>query len=128
MQVKKWISSFVVVFLLAGLNATALAESGSKAKPKSKTYDEVEFLKMFSGKSKKQVTDALGQPAKKELSVKPTNAESVIGRPLDTSKPSSVEMWYYSNNVKYDAKHTYSSTEITFVNDRCSSIAFFNNR
>lgn len=124
MQFNKWVSSFAVVTMLIGFSAGVLAEGASKGK----TYDEVEFLKVFSGKSRKQVSDALGQPLKKEQSVKPTNAENVIGRPLDTSKPNNVEMWYYANNVKYDAKHTYKSTEITFVNDRCNSIAFFNNR
>ena len=95
-----------------------------------KTYTENEFLDTFSGKSKKVISEKLGLPAKKELSVKPTNAGSVIGQDVDDkkSKPVKVEMWYYKNLVKYDPKHTYKDTEITFVNDRVMNIAFFNNK
>ena len=62
--------------------------------------------------------------------MKPTNADSYLPRSAkeDHSKPVNVEMWYYTNVVKYDAKHTYKSTELTFVNDRCQNVAFFNNK
>ncbi len=96
-----------------------------------KTYTEDEFLNSFSGKSKKVVIEKLGTPAKKQLSVKPTNASSVIGKNVDAEKgkkPVKVEMWYYKNNVKYDKKRTYKETELTLVNDRVMNIAFFNNR
>ena len=95
-----------------------------------KTYTENEFLDTFSGKSQKIITDKLGAPAKKELSVKPTDAASVTGKNLDdkSSKPVKVEMWYYKNIVRYDPKRTYKETEITFVNNRVMNIAFFNNR
>jgi hypothetical protein len=125
MQLNKWISGLTMVALLSGLSSVAMADGGTKGK--GKTFSETEFLTTFSGKTKKQVVDKLGQPVKKELSSKPSNAESFIGQPTDTSKPSNVEMWYYANNVKYDAKHTYKTTEITFLNDRCTNIAFFNN-
>jgi hypothetical protein len=95
-----------------------------------KTYTEDEFLDSFSGKSKKAVEAKLGAPAKKQLSVKPTNAGSVIGKNVEdkNQKPVKVEMWYYKNIVKYDQKRTYKETEITFVNDRVMNIGFFNNR
>lgn len=96
-----------------------------------KTYTENEFLNSFSGKSKKVVSDKLGAPVKKELSVKPTNANTMLAGKVKedkTSKPVKVEMWYYKNIVKYDPKRTYKETEITFVNDRVMNIAFFNNR
>ena len=94
------------------------------------TFTENEFLDNFSGKSKKVVMDKLGKPAKKQLSVKPTNAEKVTGKRFDDKKqkPVKVEMWYYKDIVKYDPKHTYKEVEITFVNDRVNNIAFFNNR
>ena len=102
------------------------------APPKNNTYTENEFLNQFSGKSKKVVSEKLGNPAKKELSVKPTGASGMLGAVAATedkkSKPVKVEMWYYKNLVKYDAKRTYKETEITFVNDRVMNIAFFNNR
>ena len=96
-----------------------------------KTYTENEFLNNFSGKTKTVVTSKLGEPAKKQLSVKPSNASAMVGgKDADdgNSKKVKVEMWYYKNIVKYDPKHTYKETEITFVNDRVLNIAFFNNK
>jgi hypothetical protein len=112
------------------LLAIVLAITASVGHAAGKTYTENEFLDTFSGKSKKVVQDKLGAPAKKQLSVKPSNASSVIGRPTEDkkSKPVKVEMWYYKNLVKYDPKRTYKETEITFVNDRVMNIGFFNNR
>lgn len=106
----------------------ALAATSALA---GKTYDENEFINGFSGKSKKVVLEKLGQPFKKQQSVKPTNANSMIagiGKQQDSSKPVQVEMWYYKNLVKYDKKNTYKETEVTFVNDRVMNIGFFNNR
>ena len=110
--------------LAIGFFATSSAYAGGK------TYSENEFLDSFGGKTKKMITAKLGAPAKKELSVKPTNAGAVTGKNLDnkSSKPVKVEMWYYKNIVRYDPKRTYKETEITFVNDRVMNIAFFNNR
>jgi len=109
---------------IASLTIIGQASAGGK------TYTENEFLDSFSGKSKKVVTEKLGAPAKKEISVKPANAGAVTGQNLENknSKPVKVEMWYYKNLVKYDPKRTYKETEITFVNDRVMNIAFFNNR
>lgn len=126
MQVKQVISGFMAAAMFAGVVFSATAE----AAPKVKAYDELAFLKAFSGKSRKQVSAALGQPLKKEQSVKPSNADSFVAKAgkEDKSRPVNVEMWYYANVVKYDATHTYKSTEMTFVNDRCQNIAFFNNK
>lgn len=115
---------YTVFFLLVGLGSTALNAAPA-------TYTENEFLDQFSGKSKKVVTAKLGNPAKKELSVKPSGASGMLGKMAaeeKNSKPVKVEMWYYKNIVKYDPKRTYKETEITFVNDRVMNIAFFNNR
>jgi len=115
--------------LINGFAFSLLAASNVFAA--GKTYTENEFLDAFSGKSMKVITEKLGAPAKKELSVKPTNASAMIGG-KDTddgkSKKVKVEMWYYKNIVKYDPKHTYKETEVTFVNDRVMNIAFFNNK
>jgi hypothetical protein len=110
--------------LMFGLLTSASAFAGGK------TYTEDEFLDNFSGKSKKVITEKLGAPAKKELSVKPSNAGNMVGKDVEdkNSKPVKVEMWYYKNIVKYDKKRTYKETEITFVNDQVRNIAFFNNR
>lgn len=99
------------------------------AEPKKTTYTEDEFLRTFGNKTREAVAKQLGQPLKKEQSVKPSNASNVIGRPTEKQgKPDEVEMWYYKDLVKYDPKRTYKTIELTFVNDKCVNIAFFNNR
>jgi len=96
-----------------------------------KTYTENEFLNNFSGKSKKVIIEQLGNPIKKQASVKPTNADKITGKNLKDDKKSNqvkIEMWYYNGIVKYDPTHAYKEVEITFVNDYVGNIAFFNNR
>lgn len=115
----------VIGALLVSLMVTAPV----MAEPKKTTYTEEEFLKAFGNKTRSVVAQQLGEPLKKEQSVKPSNASNVIGRPTDKEgKPDQVEMWYYKNLVQYDPKRTYKTIELTFVNDRCVNIAFFNNR
>jgi len=119
------LNKIIVSSLTIGLLAASSAFAAGK------TYTEDEFLNTFSGKAKKVISEKLGAPAKKELSVKPANAGTMLAGKVSedkTSKPVKVEMWYYKNIVKYDPKRTYKETEITFVNDRVNSIAFFNNR
>ncbi len=119
--VKKILVSSLAIGLFA---ATSVFAAG-------KTYTESEFLDSFGGKTKKMITAKLGAPAKKALSVKPTNAGAMTGGRVkedSKSKPVKVEMWYYKDLVRYDPKRTYKETEITFVNDRVMNIAFFNNR
>ncbi len=99
------------------------------AQAAGKTYTEDEFLKSFSGKSSKTVVEVLGQPNKKEVSVKPSNANAMLaGKGKESSKPVNVEMWYYNGRVNYAPNKTYKFTELTFVNGRCMNIAFFNNK
>ena len=93
------------------------------------TFTEEEFLKNFSGKSNRIVLEKLGNPDKKEQSVKPTNASAmIVGKGKESSKPVNVEMWYYSGRVNYAPNKSYKFTELTFVNGRCMNIAFFNNK
>ena len=117
--------------VLSSLAVGLIAASTVFAAGAIKTYTENEFLNNFSGKTKTVVTSKLGEPVKKELSVKPSNASAMVGgRDAEdaNSKKVKVEMWYYKNIVKYDSKHTYKETEITFVNDHVLNIAFFNNK
>jgi hypothetical protein len=131
---KQWItwlsmlSALVMTFAM-----THPAYSAEKAKKgataKTKTFTEDEFLSKFSGKPRKFFMESLGAPIKKEQSVKPAGANAMMAgvtKGEDTSKPVNVEMWYYKGVVRYDAKNTYNKTEITFVNDRCMNITFFN--
>jgi hypothetical protein len=124
LTVKKLLSFVMAVCILATVSV-------ANAAPPKKTYTEDEFLNAFSGKSKKIVADKLGQPFKKELSVKPAGANTMLlkaGADEKKSKPVKVEMWYYKNVVRYDPKRTYKETEVTLVNDKVMNIAFFNNR
>ena len=99
------------------------------AQAAGKTYMEEDFLRAFSGKSSKVVVSALGEPNKKEVSVKPTGANTMLaGKGTELSKPVNVEMWYYNGRVSYAPSKTYKFTELTFVNGRCMNIAFFNNK
>jgi len=122
LSIKKICLSLAMATLL--MSAVTLVQAGT-------TYTEDEFLNKFSGKAQKVIAEKLGAPFKKELSVKPTGASAVLGKAGFEDKGSkrvTVEMWYYKNIVRYDPKHTYKETEITFVNDKVMNIAFFNNR
>lgn len=121
--------SFIILMasLLITTSMTAVAEGKKK-----QTYTEDQFITAFSGKSKKSVEEKLGTPAKKEQSVKPQGANQMLAKIRTEEKADAkenrvnVEMWYYDNVVNYDPKHTYKRTELTFVNDRCMNITFFN--
>jgi len=124
------INKTVKVLLTAAMLVT-VSLSQVNAASVSKTYTEDQFLNSFSGKTKKVISDKLGAPFKKEQSVKPAGAAGFLGKVGADEKDSkrvNVEMWYYKNLVKYDPKHAYKETEITFVNDKVMNIAFFNNR
>ena len=124
------INKTVKVLLTAAMLVT-VSLSQVNAASAGKTYTEDQFLNSFSGKTKKVISDKLGAPFKKELSVKPAGATGFLGKVGADEKDSkrvNVEMWYYKNLVKYDPKHAYKETEITFVNDKVMNIAFFNNR
>ena len=113
------------IFIALGLSFQVLAEG-------KKLYTENEFLDAFGAKSKEKVLQILGEPARKEMSVKPTNASSVIGRPTEnrgaSSKRVNIEMWYYSNLVKSDNKNVWKQTELTIMDGKVNNIGFFNIR
>jgi hypothetical protein len=111
------------IFIALGFSFQVLAEG-------KKLYTENEFLDAFGAKSKEKVLQILGEPARKEMSVKPTNASSVIGRSTDKGVGSSnrvnIEMWYYNNLVKSDEKNTWKQTELTIMDGKVYNIGFFN--
>ena len=118
--------------LALSLTITSLGFAGL-ASAADKIYTENDFLNNFSGKTKEVVLQKLGEPVKKQVAVKPTNAEKVTGKSFNgaeksKSKPVKVEMWYYAGIVSYDPEHTYKEIELTFVNDHVGNVAFFNNR
>ncbi len=135
LSIKKIGLSLLAVSALTVLSTSAYAEAAkkttNKTAVKAETYTEDQFLNTFSGKMKTVVVAKLGNPAKKETSVKPAGAGVFLGKvgaDEKNSKRVNVEMWYYKNLVNYDPKNKYKETEITFVNDKVMNIAFFNNR
>lgn len=118
------------LLVMGALLASIMITTPVVAEPAKKVYTEQEFLRAFGNKTRDAVAKELGQPLKKEQAVKPSNASNVIGQPTEKEgKPDQVEMWYYKELVKYDPKRApYKTIELTFVNDKCVNIAFFNNR
>jgi len=119
------LKKILFIFIVLGISFHILAEG-------KKLYTENEFLDTFGAKSKERVLQVLGEPERKEMSVKPTNASSVIGRPaVDKSNPNkrvNIEMWYYANLVKSDEKNTWKQTELTIMDGKVYNIGFFNSR
>ena len=62
MQKTSQVIKFLVAIMLFSFSALSFAAG--------KVYNENEFLDAYSGKSKKIIEDKLGQPNKKQLSVK----------------------------------------------------------
>ncbi len=120
-----FLKKILFIFIALGLSFQVLAEG-------KKLYTENEFLDAFGAKSKEKVLQILGEPTRKEMSVKPTNASSVIGRPTGdragASKRVNIEMWYYNNLVKSDGKNTWKQTELTIMDGKVFNIGFFNSR
>lgn len=108
---------------------TISVQAAESVKKNKKGYTEEEFIVAFSGKQKAVALQYLGDPVKKEQSIKPMGANEMMAvRGREASKPISVEMWYYSNVVTYAPKKYYKSTEMTFVDGKCTNIAFFNTK
>jgi hypothetical protein len=132
MSLKNYCTALLAGLIAASISFSALGAEGqpAPANKKKKLYTEEQFLNACSNKSRKQITELLGKPAKKAQSVKPTNAESMVAKAgsVDNKKPVNVEMWYYNNLVTYDGKRTYKEAELTFVNDRVQNVGFFNNK
>ena len=111
--------------------ADDVAIAAKLSKKSKKVYGETEFIKLFSHKSRQQVSEVLGKPADVAQASKPSNAETSVarlGQSMDQTKVDHVEMWYYKNLVRYDPKHVYNKIELTFVNDICQNIAYFNDK
>ena len=87
----------------------------------------MEFIQTFKGKSQRFVLDTLGEPMKKQVPTKPSNADSYVGKPVPNGeKQDVIEMWYYPNLVMYNSKNTFKKTELTFINDKCTNLTFVN--
>ncbi|HEY7986032.1 MAG TPA: hypothetical protein VIE17_03805 [Methylophilaceae bacterium] len=138
MRIKHIISAIFVASLIAALPMHANADADGTAKKKTskaaaKTFDEGQFIRMFSNKTRQQVSEALGKPASTNQGRPPSAEEAAAatlgqGQVDGARKSDSVEMWYYKHLVRYAPKRTYDKVELTFVNDRCMNVAYFNDR
>ncbi len=140
MRIKHIFSTIFAASLMVTLPVHANADDGDasvkkkSAKPATKIFDEGQFIRMFSNKTRQQVADALGKPASTNQGRQPSEEEAAratLGQGGDAArskKNDSVEMWYYKHIVRYAPKRTYDKVELTFVNDRCQNVAYFNDR
>jgi hypothetical protein len=136
MRIKHIISTIFAATLILALPVHA-DDGGNVSKKKaakasSKVFGEGEFIHMFSHKTRQQVSDALGKPASTNQGRQPSDEEAAaatIGQGGERNKKNdSVEMWYYKHIVRYAPKRTYDKVELTFVNDRCENVAYFNDK
>lgn len=92
--------------------------------------EERPFLDAYSGKSRQYVEENLGLPVKKEVAVKPHNADQILrekGQAL-AGEGDSVEMWYYRGKIQYAPNKFFNTAELTFANDKCVNITFANKK
>ena len=112
------------VVIGALISTTVFAENQVITK---KTYQEMEFIQEFKGKNQQFVLETLGKPVRKQHPVKPSNSDGYVGKPgSGQDNIESIEMWYYSDLVRYNSKNTFKQTELTFVNNVISNITFVN--
>lgn len=91
---------------------------------------EQPFLQAYSGKSRQFVEEQLGKPVKKEVAVKPHNADQILQEKgqATAGEGDSVEMWYYQGKIQYAPNKYFNTAELTFANDKCVNITFANKK
>lgn len=92
--------------------------------------EERPFLDAYSGKSRQYVEENLGKPVKKEVAIKPHNADQILQEKGQTvsGDGESVEMWYYRGKIQYAPNKFFNTAELTFANDKCVNITFANKK
>ncbi len=124
MKVNRFSKVLMLCALVLGVGNLSMPSAIAAEK---KTYTEQEFLSSFSGKTRKVVMDTLGKPARKEQSIKPSNTDQVLAdKNVGSANADQIEMWYYNERVSYAPNKTFKFTELTFANDKCVNITFFN--
>jgi hypothetical protein len=91
---------------------------------------EQPFLQAYSGKSRQYVEEQLGKPVKKEVAVKPHNADQILQEKgqATAGEGDNVEMWYYQGKIQYAPNKYFNTAELTFANDKCVNITFANKK
>jgi hypothetical protein len=117
MQHRKWLAVAAFIFPLF-LSAKDLQT------------EERPFLDAYSGKSRQYVEENLGKPVKKEVAVKPHNADQFLKEKgqATAGEGDSVEMWYYRGKIQYAQNKFFNTAELTFANDKCVNITFANKK
>ena len=117
MQHLKWLALIALILPL-----TVLA--------KDLKTEERPFLDAYSGKSREYVEENLGKPVKKEIPVKPHNADEILQEKGQsaTGNSENVEMWYYRGKIQYAPNKFFNTAELTFANDKCVNITFANKK
>ena len=117
MQHLKWLALAALIFPLS-LSAKDLQT------------EERPFLDAYSGKSRQYVEENLGKPVKKEVAVKPHNADQILQEKgqATAGEGDSVEMWYYRGKIQYAPNKFFNTAELTFANDKCVNITFANKK
>jgi hypothetical protein len=92
--------------------------------------EEQLFLQAYSGQSRQFVEEQLGKPVKKEMAVKPHNADQILQQQQQAAPGASeqIEMWYYRGKIQYAPNKFFNTTELTFANDKCVNITFANKK
>jgi len=117
MQPRKWLALVALTFPLV-LSAKDLLT------------EERPFLDAYSGKSRQYVEENLGKPIKKEVAIKPHNADQILrdkGQSV-SGDGENVEMWYYRGKIQYAPNKFFNTAELTFANDKCVNITFANKK
>ena len=92
--------------------------------------EEQSFLQAYSGKSRQFVETQLGNPVKKDMAVKPHNADQILQsqQQMAPGQGDQIEMWYYRGKIQYAPNKFFNTAELTFANDKCVNITFANKK
>lgn len=92
--------------------------------------EEQPFLQTYSGQSRQFVEEQLGKPVKKEMALKPHNADQILQQQQQAAPGAGeqIEMWYYRGKIQYAPNKFFNTAELTFANDKCVNITFANKK
>ncbi|MBF4989265.1 hypothetical protein [Methylophilus sp. 14] len=122
MQHRKWLTLIALTVPLLSLPLSLSA--------KDLQTEEQPFLQAYSGQSRQFVEEQLGKPIKKEVAVKPHNADQILQQQQQAAPGAGeqIEMWYYRGKIQYAPNKFFNTAELTFANDKCVNITFANKK
>jgi hypothetical protein len=122
MQHRKWLTLIALTVPLLSLHLSVSA--------KDLQTEEQLFLQAYSGQSRQFVEEQLGKPVKKDVAVKPHNADQILQQQQQAApgEGEQIEMWYYRGKIQYAPNKFFNTAELTFANDKCVNITFANKK